>query len=249
MHLKVALEYKISFVLSMLSSILVLLVELFTVYSLFSRFQLLTMYNINELLLGFGIVWLGYSFSELFFRGFDEFPLLIIKGNFDLLLVRPRNIFLQIFGSNICYPKISRVLASLVLVIYASIKVINSITLLKILLLIIMFISSVVLFLSVFILGSSLSFVTIQGLEIISIITNGSKQVSQYPIKIYNRLFRFIFTFIIPIALINYYPISYLNNTSSNKLLLVYPLVSILFLVFSTFIFKLGMNKYSSTGS
>ena len=112
-----------------------------------------------------------------------------------------------------------------------------------------MFISSVVLFLSVFILGSSLSFVTIQGLEIISIITNGSKQVSQYPIKIYNRLFRFIFTFIIPIALINYYPISYLNNTSSNMLLLVYPLVSILFLVFSIFIFKLGMNKYSSTGS
>ena len=79
MHLKVALEYKISFLLSALSSILVLMVELFTVYSLFSKFELLDIYNIYELLLGFGIVWLGYSFSELFFRGFDEFPLLIIK--------------------------------------------------------------------------------------------------------------------------------------------------------------------------
>ena len=249
MHLKVALEYKISFLLSALSSILVLLVELFTVYSLFNKFQLLDTYNINELLLGFGIVWLGYSFSELFFRGFDEFSLLIIKGNFDLLLIKPRNIFLQIFGSNICYPKISRVLASLTLVIYSSIKIMNSFNILKIILLINMFFGSTIIFLAIFIMGASLSFVTIQGLEIISIITNGSKQVSQYPIKIYNKGFRFIFTFIIPIALINYYPISYLNNNTSNILMLLCPFVSIIFLVFSICIFKLGMNRYTSTGS
>ena len=249
MHLKVSLEYKISFILSTISQILILFVELFTVYSLFSKFQLLSIYNINELLLGFGIVWLGFSFAEMFFRGFDEFPLLIIKGDFDLLLIKPRSIYMQIFGSNICYAKISRVIVSLILVIYSSIHIIDSFNLLRVIMLINMFIGSVIIFLSVFILGASMSFVTIQGLEIINIITNGSKQVSQYPIKIYNKAFRFIFTFIIPIALINYYPISYLNNNSSNLLLLVYPLVSILFLIFSIFIFKLGMNKYSSTGS
>ena len=37
MHLKVSLEYKISFILSTISQILILFVELFTVYSLFSK--------------------------------------------------------------------------------------------------------------------------------------------------------------------------------------------------------------------
>ena len=138
-HLKVSLEYRLSFILSLISQGLYMLIELFAVYALFSKFNLLKMYNINEVLLSFSAIWLSFSFCELFFRGFDNFSKLIIKGDFDILLIRPRNIYLQIFGSDVCYEKLSRVLTALGLFLYSSINLIDKFSLGKVLLLFNMF--------------------------------------------------------------------------------------------------------------
>ena len=110
MHLKTALEYKASFILTLISQGLYMLIELYTVYALFGKFALLETYNQYALLLGFSTMWTSFSFAELIARGFDNFSNLIVNGNFDLLLIRPRNIFIQIIGSDICYEKTFRVL-------------------------------------------------------------------------------------------------------------------------------------------
>ena len=209
LHLKISLEYKSSFILTVISQTLSMLVELFTVMTLFSKFKLLDMYNTYELLLGFSTLWLGYSIVELFGRGFDHFSRIITNGDFDLLLIRPRNIFIQVIGYEICYEKIGRVLIALIMFIYSASKVIKCITVLKILLLILMLLGTILTVFSVIILGATISFITIQGLEIINIFTNGTRQVAQYPIGIYKKGIRIFFSSIIPIALVNYYPLNY----------------------------------------
>ncbi len=249
MHLKVSLEYKSSFILSCISQAVYMLVELFTIYALFIKFKLLDTFDINEMLLGFSTIWLGYSIAELFGRGFDTFHKLIVRGDFDLLLIRPRSVFIQIFGSDICYEKIGRSLCALIFYIYSASQVITHITLLKILLLILMIVGCFILTMSLFIIGASFCFVTVQGIEAINIITNGTKQVSEYPISIYKKPIKIFFTYIIPVVLINYYPIQYLTDKTSNILYLFMPLAPIILFIISCFLFKLGMNKYTSTGS
>ncbi len=249
LHLKVALEYKSSFIMTFISQILGMLVELFTVYSLFNKFKLLEIYNVNELLLGFSALWLGYSLSELFARGFDHFSHLIVNGNFDILLIRPSSLFIQILGSDIAYEKSGRAIVSLMLFIYSAFKVIKDFTFLKLLLLIFMVIGCVVIILSVFIIGASLSFKTVQGLEVINIITNGTRQVGQYPMGIYRKVIRLFFTIIIPITLINYYPLEYLSGRVNNILYVFMPLLTFIMLFISSLIFKLGLKSYYSTGS
>ena len=248
-HLKVSLEYRLSFILSLISQVLYMLIELFAVYALFSKFNLLKMYNINEVLLSFSTIWLAFSFCEMFFRGFDNFSKLIIKGNFDILLIRPRNIYLQIFGSDVCYEKFSRVITALGLFVYSSIKLINSFNFWKLLLLFNMFIGGIMLFLGIFIIGATMCFYTIQGLEVVNIITNGSKQFAEYPMRIYKRALRLVFTFVIPIAIINFYPVDYLIGKTNNLLYVFIPLLSFILLYISTLIFNYGMSKYYSTGS
>ena len=249
MHLKTCIEYKSSFIMVLISQVLYMLIELFAIYALFTKFQLLDVYDINKLLLGFSTIWLGYSITEIFGRGFDQFSKIIVNGEFDLLLIRPRNIFLQILGTNIAYEKSGRALVALGLFIYSSIKLIKNFTLLKILLLFNMIIGCIIVIMSLFIIGASICFLTVQGLEVINIFTNGTKQVSEYPIGIYNKIVKFFFTFIIPITLINYYPIDYLIGDTNNILYVFIPLIPIILLILSTFIFKLGMRKYCSTGS
>ena len=249
LHLKIALEYKSSFILTVISQMLAMVVELFTVIALFYKFKLLDTYNTYELLLGFSTLWLGYSLVEMFGRGFDHFARVIVNGNFDLFLIRPRNLFIQILGSDICYEKTGRVLLSFIIFIYSTINVIKTISILKILLLFLMVMGCIIIIISIFIIGASASFITVEGIEVINIFTNGSRQVGQYPMGIYKKAVRVFFSFVIPITLINYYPLEYLSGRSNNLIYLVYPFYTILIFLLSRFLFNLGVNKYSSTGS
>ena len=248
-HLKVSLEYKASFILSVIAQGFVMLVELFAIDSLFHKFGLLDTYNINQLLFGFSIVWLGFSLTEMFFRGFDHFSDLILHGKFDLLLIRPRNIYLQIFGNDICYEKTSRVLVSLFIFIYSSSKIIETLTFAKLLALILILLGCVTIFASIFIIGAAFCFVTIQGIEVVNIFTDGSRQLTQYPMGIYKKIVRIIFTYIIPITIVNYYPIKYLTGATTNIIYIFLPLLSIIFFIISILIFNQGIKKYNSTGS
>ena len=248
-NLRGTLEYKSSFVIMVISQVFVIFVEFFIVDSLFNKFNLLEEYDFNQIMLCFSLVWFGYSFSEMAFRGFDQFSYLIVRGKFDLLLLRPRNLFIQIMGFNICYEKIGRVLLSLGLYIYSTLKVVKNFTFLKVVLLILMPIGCNILFLSILIFGAALCFKTIQGLEVINIFTSGTKQLSQYPMDMYHIIIKRIFTFIIPLTLVNYYPVKYLIDETSNILYVFMPLLTIGLLIISILTFNRAVRHYCSTGS
>jgi len=248
MHLKTQLQYKASFILTFIAQSLSIFTEFFVIYSLFDKFKLLEEYNTYQLLLTFGIVWFGMSFSEAFGRGFDHFGRLIKHGNFDLLLTRPRSLGIQIVGSEIAYEKIARILTSIGMILFSIIKLINKISIIDIFIIILSCICSFILFLSIFIIGASFCFVTVEGLELINIFTDGTRQLGQYPMKIYNKVIFLIFTFLIPLTPINYYPIDYIFNNGPGYYALM-PLVSFIFLGIAILIFRIGLHHYKSTGS
>lgn len=249
MHIKVYLEYKLNFFLTMFAQVLILGTELFVVYTLFDKFQLLEEFNINYLFMVFSINWLGFSLAETFGRGFDEFKKLMKKGGFDILLIRPRNIFLQILGNDLAFHKIGRIIASTYLLIISTINLIPEITIDKLLLIILMVLGDFIIIVSLFIIGAFFVFFTVEGLEFINVFTNGTKQVNEYPIGLYHKAVGVIFTFLIPVALCNYYPVEYLIDKGNSFYYFLMPLSSLILLGISIVIFNLGLHKYSSTGS
>ena len=70
-------------------------------------------------------------------------------------------------------------------------------TIINILLIIAMFLSSIILFFGIFLLMASYCFITIHGLEVRNLLTDGGKQMAQYPISIFKKGFVFFFTYII----------------------------------------------------
>ncbi len=249
LHLKVKMQYKLSFFLTLIAQVLLMSLELFVISSLFQKFNLLNLYSIHELYFVFSVVWFGFSLAQMLGRGFDKFSNLLINGSFDLLLIRPQNIFLQIIGSDIFYEKISRIISSFILFIYSSTQIINGVNIWKILLLLLMLLGSFLIFFSIFIVGASICFYTIQGLEFVNIFTDGTKQLAQYPMGIYNKLVRGIFTYIVPICLINYYPIDYLRGYTNSICYLLLPLISCSSILLALVLFKHGMKHYKSSGS
>lgn len=249
MHIKTTLEYKKSFILSFISQFFVVFTYYFIILALFSRFNNIKGFTLYEVLLTFGIIQMGYAINEVFARGIDRFDRLIIDGSFDRLLVRPQNIILQIICSDLDLVKVSRILQAIIILIISLCNLNIEWNILRIFTFILMILSSIVIFFSLFVLAASYSFYTIQGLEFRNLFTDGGKHTAQYPIGIYKKGAVFILTYIIPYAFVNYYPLLYLLGKSNNKLYSISPLIVFLYLIPSFIFFKIGMKKYKSSGS
>ena len=219
LHLKSLLEYKASFIISFLSQILVFFSYYFVIVS---------------------IIQIGFAFNEIFSRGIDTFENLIINGNFDRILLRPKNILLQAMASDADYVKASRLIQAFIILIIALINLKIKLTLFHIILLLLM---------SIFLVSASFCFITIQGLEARNVLTAGGKEIAQYPIGIFKKNIAFIFTFIIPYGLVNYYPLLYFLGRVNKLSYAFSELLVIFYLIPSIYIFYKGIKRYSSTGS
>ncbi len=249
MHIKSLIEYKKSFIMGFISQFFVMFSYYFIIIALFSRFNNIKGFTLYEVLLCFGIIQFGYSINEIFSRGIDKFDDLIISGDFDRLLLRPRNILLQVLCSKSDLIKSSRTLQSIIILFISLINLNIDFDIYKIITLVLMLMSSIVIFFSIFLFTASYCFYTVQGLEIRNLFTDGGKHMAQYPIGIFNKTFIFIFTFIIPYAFVNYYPLLYLLEKSDNILYVFSPLLVFIFLIVSIINFNYGIKKYKSVGS
>lgn len=249
MHLKSMLEYKASFIIAFLSQIILFFSYYFIILALFDKFDNIKGFTLYEVLLCFSIIQFGYAFCETFARGIDKFDRLIITGDFDRLLLRPKNIIVQVLSSDADFIKISRLIQALIVMIIALVNLDVTITPLKIVTLILMMISAVVIFFGIFLLAASYCFITIQGLEVRNVFTDGGKHMAQYPIGVFKKGFVLFFTFVIPYAFVNYYPLLYFIGKSNNALYAFSPLIVFIYLIPCFLAFKLGMKKYQSVGS
>lgn len=248
MYFKSQLEYKSSFILTCIAQLLTLSLSSFMVFILMDKFHFLDNYDIYELMLGISIVQFGFSFSECFMRGFDKFSEVIKVGGLDLMLIRPRNIYVQVFGSNIELTKLSRVLGSLVLFIIA-ISNIDSITWYGVLYLFLLLVGSSIIYAALFIFSACFCFKTVEGLEFMNIFTDGSREFGQYPMGLFRREVILVFTFLIPLACVNYYPISYILGKSDNIWYLISPLMTFVLFIMSIITFNRCIRHYEGTGS
>lgn len=249
LHLKSMLEYKASFIISFLSQILVFFSYYFIILALFDKFNNIKGFTLYEVLLCFSIIQFGYAFCETFARGVDQFDNLIIRGDFDRLLLRPKSLILQVLCSDADYIKLSRLIQAIIVMVIALIKLNISWNLLKVFTLLFMILSSIVIFFGIFLLAASYCFITVQGLEVRNVFTDGGKHMAQYPIGIFKKGFVMFFTFIIPYAFVNYYPLLYFLGKSNNNFYAFSPIIVFIYLIPCFISFKLGAKKYASTGS
>ena len=173
MHLKSMLEYKASFIFAFIAQVVIFFSYYFIILALFSKFDNIKGFTLYEVLLCFSIIQFGFSVCECFARGIDVFEKQIITGNFDRILLRPKNIILQVLCSEADFVKLSRIIQAVIVMIIALMKLNINWNVYKVIALILMNISSVLIFFSIFLLAASYCFMTIQGLEIRNVFTDG----------------------------------------------------------------------------
>ena len=249
MLLKCQMQYKASFIMTILGQFLVSFTTFLGIYFMFSRFNSINGFTFPEVLLCFSIVLMSFSITECFLSGFDVFPQLIKSGNLDRILVRPRNEIFQVLTSNMDFTRIGRLMQAVLMLTYAipASGIVWSFD--KVITVILMIIGGIVIFSALFVLYAGISFFTIEGLEFMNIFTDGGREFGKYPFSIYGEGVLRFFTYIIPLALFQYYPLLYLIGKSENIRLIFLPLMGFVFMIPCYIFFKFGVKKYKSAGS
>lgn len=117
----------------------------------------------------------------------------------------------------------------------------------------VVFISLVIFFGGLFIMGATLSFWTIESLEVVNIFTYGGTEMIQYPMDIYPNFIRTFFTYILPAIFLLYYPALYILNWPDPLGMppiapFLAPFVAIVMLTIANLFWNYGLRFYESTG-
>ncbi|MBI3038435.1 ABC-2 family transporter protein [bacterium] len=252
--IKSQMEYRASFLMTSFGNFLLTGIDFVGVWVLFSRFGKLKDWSLPEAAILYGIINMGFALSEAVFRGFDTFDRMVKSGDFDRVLLRPRNTVIQILGQELQMMRIGRFSQGLAVILWGGLKLKIFFSIPCLALLLFAILGSAALFSGLFVLQATLSFWTIDSLEIVNTVTYGGVETAQFPLSIYNRWFRGFFTFVIPLACINYFPA---HAILGKKDVLGYPeffgwvspFFGFAFLWFCFKIWEFGVRNYKSTGS
>ena len=102
--------------------------------------------------------------------------------------------------------------------------------------------------------GSTLTFWTVESIEVVNILTYGGSEMMSYPMSIYPRWMVRIFTYVIPAIFVNFYPALYLLDRTDPFGLpswshWVSPLAVGAVMLAALLFWRFGLRHYQSTGT
>ena len=249
LHLRSMMQYKSSFFLMTLGQFILAFSAFLSVWFLFDRFHQVDGFTFEQVLLCFSVTLMAFSWCEGFFRGFDTFSSTIQNAEFDRILLRPRNEIFLVLSGKIELSKIGRLLQAFLVFLYALPVSGVEWNVQRVLVLLFMLIGGVCVFCGLFLIYAAICFFTVEGLEFMNIFTDGGKEFGSYPMSIYGDGILRFFTFMVPIACFQYWPLLYLLGKSDSLWCMLAPLVCIVFLLPCWGFWRFGVRHYQSTGS
>jgi ABC-2 type transport system permease protein len=248
------MQYPGAFIATSLGAFASTITDFIAIWALFARFRQIEGWRFEEVALLYGVISVSFAIADALTRGFDIFGEQFIKtGDFDRLLVRPRSTVLQLLGYELRATRIGRLAQGMLawgigmhltgidgtLTAWATLLFAAS--------------GGVALFAGILVLQATLTFWTVESVEIANTLTYGGVEAAQYPLDIYGRWFRAFLTFLVPLGCVSYYPVAavlgHVDTAGAGGWLRFTPALGFAFLGMSIRVWRFGVRRYTSTGS
>ena len=246
------LRYKASVTLDVFGYFLVFWSEFAAIWILFRHFGTLGNWTLEEVLICYGLAHLSYSFSEFLVRGFEHLAQLTRRGDYDRFLLRPVDTVVQLVGYEFAFHRLGRVFQAATVFIAGLILLGERVSLAGFIVLAWGLAGGTALFAGLYILQGAVGMKTLQNIEAFNILTNGGPEMAQFPMSIYPTPMRLLFTVVVPLAGVVYYPaVTFLAKSGEASLSVgwISPAGGFAFLAVSLLVFRAVERSYISTGS
>jgi ABC-2 type transport system permease protein len=248
------MQYRLSFIADTLGGFIITALDFVMIAILLNRFQAIGGWTLPEVAFLYGVSSTSLGLAELFVGAFDNFDRLVVRGDFDRVLLRPLGVTFQMLAGAFPLRRFGRIGQSAVALGYAFANLRLDWDAGHWLFAGVMLTGGMVFFMAIFVIGATTAFWTPQTAEITNIFTYGGQFMTSYPMHIYQEWIRALFTFLIPAAFINYYPALYLFGKPDPFGLPAWvpflaPFTAAGLFAVSLAFWRVGVRHYQSTGS
>jgi ABC-2 type transport system permease protein len=249
-HLKVMMEYRVDFLIGVFSVMLEQFASIFFVKVVFNHIEQINGWGFYEVLFIYGIAATGRSIHQIFFDNLWTLGWQYIRpGNLDRLLIRPINPLFHVVADRLHQDGFGQLIIGIIILGTAMPQLDMTWGWVQILILVVMIISSGLIFIAINLVFATFSFWMIDSLPVVVAVFSLS-DFARYPLAIYHKGIRMFLTWIIPYGFTAFYPAAYFIENEGYKWFLLWtPLVAIFCSVLAYAFWNKGLKAFASTGS
>ena len=254
MWVRSSMAYPASFVLMLVSSMLITVMDFVAVVLMFSHISSFGGFSLAEMALLYATASMTLGFADLFTGSIERVGERVRTGTFDAYLIRPVPAFLQAAADGFALRRIGRPLQALVVLLFALGRLDVDWTVARGIMLAVSVVAGSVIFAAIFVLGAAFQFVSVDSAELANSFTYGGQTMAQYPLTVFGKQIVRAVTFVVPLAFVNYYPVLFVLGKPAPLGLpswigLLSPLVAVLMVALASLAWRAGLRRYRSTGS
>jgi ABC-2 type transport system permease protein len=249
-YAKVRVSYRGDFFVSLATSFAATIFALLFVVVLFQKTSRLAGWRFEEILFLYGFSLIPYGlFNIISLNLYDFGNTYIIEGKFDRVLLRPVSSLFQVLFEAFRIESLQEIATGTFCVVWASRHLHVAWTAEKAGLFVFFGICAGVIYLSVFLILTTVSFWWEDRIGVHPPIWNVIA-FGRYPLSIYSGMVQFFLCWIIPFGLATYYPsVRLLGRSVTPEYAPLVPVVAAAFFTFAVLLWNSGTRHYSSTGS
>lgn len=247
--LKSKMSYRADFIISTIGMICTNISGFISFWILFRSFPSINGWSYYEMLFLYGFSLISITPVQCFFDNNWSLRQAVYSGDFIKYCFRPINMFFYYQSEVFDIKGLGQLAFGIGTLIYSWNKIGLGFTPLLLLKLIVFLLTASLIMIALQNAAAATCF-WIQNSFYVLDLAFRFKDYAKYPITIFSSVFRFIFTFVIPIAFIAYYPSLVILRPDEIPILSwLSPIVGSVFFVLSYKLWMFGAKKYNGTGS
>jgi ABC-2 type transport system permease protein len=248
-YIKARLQYRADFFISSIGMVITSITTIFMFWVLFDSIPDLAGWTFDELLFIYAFYLLAIVPLQIFFDHIWQLRWHVTDGTFIKYYFRPLNMMFYYMSEMFDVKGLSQLALGIVAMLYASHRLHIAWDVPRLALLFAAWLGSALVIISILVIASSLAFWMQNSFPVLNFAWK-VREYAQYPMTIFDGLFRFVFTYLIPIGFVAFYPAQlFLRSGQAPLSAYASPLVGIAFFALAYLVWSKGVNHYSGTGS
>ncbi len=247
--IKSRLGYRTDFVISTLGIIFTNIAGFITFWIMFQNFDNINGWGFYEILFLYGFSLMALAPNQCLFDNNWNLRDYVFSGDFIKYCFRPVNLYFYYISEIFDLKGIGEFVMGIGILAYAWGRLGNPVTAGGVLALIVMWAAASLIMAGIMNIAAATCFwINTSGYIMVTLFKFAD--YTKYPVDIFSKGFRILFSFIIPIAFVAYYPSLVVLRTDNIPILtLAAPVFSVVFFYISYKIWMLGARQYNGTGS
>ncbi|MFE8700552.1 ABC transporter permease [Cytobacillus sp. FJAT-54145] len=248
-YMKTRLQYRTDMVVEMVSDLFFQGVNLVFILVVFGHTSFLSGWSRDEIIFIYGFFLIPYALFTSFFNIWDFNERYIVKGELDRILTRPIHSLFQIILERMELESLFGAITGLVIMFYAGSQLGLTINWYDPFVFIVFVLGGALVYAAIFVMIACISFWADARTSIMPMMYNIGNY-GRYPVDIYNKIIRFVLTWILPFAFVGVYPAAFfLGRTEWYLYAFLTPFIGITFFCISVFVWNEGVKRYRGAGN